>query len=323
VRRVVVAWLVVAALAIGAGGAAVLVLNATAFGAAGFVRVYLEAVARGDAAGALGMPGVTADPGVRADLLTDDTLAGLTGVREISAVRGDDGTEVVSFAWTAGGVESTSTFTVERVGSRLALFPEWAFAVSPVATLRLTVEHDERFAVNGVAAETDAAAAPVDYAVLTPGVYRIDHTSTYLQARAVDAVVDTPAGVVDATLEVLPADALREQVTADVHAHLTECATQEVLFPTGCPLGRAIQNRVVSTPEWSIVEYPELAVEPGADFGTWLVSSPDDGVANLRVDVQKLFDGSVSTLDEDVPFDATYLVTIGADDTTLLLEPLL
>jgi hypothetical protein len=323
VRRVVVAWLVLAALAVGAGGVAVLVLNATAFGAAGFVRVYLEAVARGDAVGALGMPGVTADPDVRADLLTDETLGGLTDLREISAVRADDGTEIVTFAWTAGATESTSTFTVERIGSRLALFPEWAFAVSPVATLRLTVENDERFAVNGVATESDAAAEPVDYAVLTPGVYRVDHTSTYLQARAVDAVVDTPAGVVDATLEVLPADALREQITAEVRAHLAECATQEVLFPSGCPLGRAIPNRVVSTPEWSIVEYPELTVEPGVDFGTWLVSSPDDGVANLRVDVQQLFDGSVATLDEDVPFDATYLVTIGADDTTLLLEPLL
>jgi hypothetical protein len=96
-----------------------------------------------------------------------------------------------------------------------------------------------------------------------------------------------------------------------------------VLFPTGCPLGRAIPNRVVSTPAWSIVEYPELTVEPGVEFGTWLVSSRTDGVANLTVDVQQLFDGSVATLDDDVPFDATYLVTIGADDATLLLEPLL
>lgn len=322
-RRVVVAWLVVFALLVGAGGVAVLVLNATAFGAAGFVRVYLEAVARGDAAGALGMPGVTAGVGVRGDLLTDETLGGLTGLREISVARADDGTEVVTFAWTAGATESTSTFTVERVGSRFALFPEWAFAVSPVATLRLTVENDERFTVNGVAAVSGVAAEPVDYAVLTPGVYRIDHTSTYLQARAIDTVVDTPAAVVDTTLEVLPADAFRDEITTDVREHLAECATQEVLFPTGCPLGRAIPNRVVSAPEWTIVEYPELTVEPGIEFGTWLVSSRLDGVANLRVDVQQLFDGSVSTLDDDIPFDATYLVVIGADDTTLLLEPLL
>jgi hypothetical protein len=322
VRRVVVAWLVAFALLVGAGGAAVLVLNATAFGAAGFVRVYLEAVARGDAHGALGMPGVTVDPGLRSDFLADDALAEMTELREISTVRTDDGTEVVTFAWTADGTESTSTFTVERVGSRLALFPEWAFAVSPVATLRLTVENDERFEVNGVAAESDVGAEPVDYAVLAPGLYRIDHTSTFLRARAVNAMVDTPAGVVDATLEVLSTDGFLERITTEVRDHLTECATQEVLFPTGCPLGRAIPDRVVSTPEWSIVEYPEATVEPGVDFGTWLVAA-EGGIAHLTVDVQQLFDGSVATLDDDLPFTATYLVTIGADDATLLLEPLL
>jgi hypothetical protein len=322
VRRVVVAWVLAFALLAGAGGVAVLVLNATAFGAAGFVRVYLDAVARGDAEGALGMPGVSVDPGLRADLLTDDALAGLTELREVSAVGGGDGTEMVTFVWTAGDTESTSTFTVARVGSRLALFPEWAFAVSPVATLRLTVENDERFEVNGVAAESGAPVEPVDYAVLAPGVYRVDHTSTYLRAHEVESVVDTPSDVVDATLEVLPADALLEQITTQVHDHLTECATQEVLFPTGCPLGRAIANRVVSTPEWSIVEYPEPTVEPGVEFGTWLVAA-EGGIANLTVDVQQLFDGSVATLDDDLPFTATYLVTIGADDATLLLEPLL
>lgn len=319
-RRAVVAWVVAFALLVGAAAGAVLVLNATAFGAAGFVRVYLEAIARGDAEGALGMPGVIADPRLRDDFLVDDALAGVTGLREVSVTPGDDGTEVVTFAWTRGETEEVSSFEVERVGSRLGLFPEWRFAVSPVATLRLTVEHDERFEINGVAATSDAGDASVDYAVLTPGVYRVDHRSTYLRARTVEVVADVSDAVVEATLEVLPGDALREQIVTDVHDHLAACATQEVLFPTACPLGRAIPNRVVSTPEWSIVEFPELTVEPGDEFGTWLVP-PADGVAHLTVEVQSLFDGSVSTLDDDVPFTASYLVTIEADDTTLRIVP--
>jgi len=318
----VVAWGVVFALALGVAAGAVLVLNATAFGAAGFVRVYLEAVARGDAAGALAMPGVTAESGLRDDFLVDGALAEIAGLREVSVVAGGGGTEVVTFAWSVGDSDAESSFTVERVGSRLGLFPEWAFAVPPVATLELTVEHDERFDLNGIAAETGVTAEPVGYAVLVPSVYRVDHSSTYLQARAIDVVADDPAAVIDATLDVQPADALLEQITTEVREHLTECATQEVLFPTACALGRAIPNRIVSTPEWSIVEHPELAVEPGIDFGTWLVAG-EDGVAHLTVDVQSLFDGSVSTLDEDVPFTATYLVTIEADDATLRIQPLL
>lgn len=319
-RRVVVAWLVVAALAFGAGAVAVVGLNATVFGAAGFVRVYLEAIARGDAAGALGMPGVAVDPGIRDDFLVDDALAGLDGLGDFSVASGSRGTEVVTVAWTEGDTASASRFTVERTGSRLGVFPEWAFAVSPVATLSLTVENDERFDLNGVAATSEAG--PVDYAVLAPGVYRVDHTSRYLQARAVDVVVDTPSAATGATLEVLPTDALRDRVETEVREHLRACATQQVLFPTGCPLGRAIPNRVVSTPEWSIVEYPELTLEPGGEAGIWLVP-PADAVAHLVVDVQSLFDGSVSTLDEDVPVTASYVVTIAADDTTLRILPVL
>jgi hypothetical protein len=321
VRRAVVAWGVVFALALGVATGAVLVLNATAFGAAGFVRVYLEAVARGDADGALAMPGVTADPGLRDDFLVDDALAGISDLREVSVAPGPGGSEVVTFAWTAGDAESASSFTVERVGSRFGLFPEWAFTVAPIATVDLTVEHDERFDVNGVAAESGVAAAdPVGYAVLVPGVYSLDHSSTYLEARAVEVVAASASGFA-ATLDVQPADALREQITTEAQEHLTECATQEVLFPTACPLGRAIPNRVVSTPEWSIVVYPEFTVEPGVEFGTWLVAG--DGIAHLTVDVKSLFDGTVSTLDEDIPFTATYLVTIEPDDATLRIQPLL
>jgi hypothetical protein len=321
VRRAVVAWVVVFALLVGTVAAAVLVLNATAFGAAGFVRVYLEAIARGDADGALGMPGVTVDAGLREDFLVDEALAGVTDLREVSVAPGGGGIEVVTFSWSAGGRESLSSFTVERTGSRLGLFAEWAFAEAPIAALELTVENDERFDLNGVAATSGVAAAePVAYAVLVPGIYRADHTSTYLRARAVDAVADTAGSPIDTTLEVLPADTLREQLAGDVHAHLSACATQEVLFPTGCSIGRPIPNRVVSTPEWSIVEYPELSLEPGPTFGTWLVP-PTEGVAHLTVDVQSLFDGSISTLDEDVPFTASYLVTIEADDTTLRIVP--
>jgi hypothetical protein len=316
VRRAVVTWVVVVGFALAAGAAAVVALNATAFGAAGFVRVYLEAVSRGDAAGALAMPGVTVDPRLRADFLVDDALAGPAELREITVAPGENGVELVTVAWTRGERDAVSTFAVERTGSRLGLFPEWAFAVSPVATLQLVVEHDERFDLNGVATTTGAGAEAVAYAVLVPGVYRVDHHSAYLRAAAVEVVADRPASELGATLDVRPADGFLERITEEVHAQLDDCVTQEVLFPTGCPIGHAIANRVVSAPAWSIVEYPELTVGPGPVFGTWLV--PDAGlVSHLTVDVQSLFDGSVSTFDEDLPAIATYLVTIGADDATL------
>jgi hypothetical protein len=61
-------------------------------------------------------------------------------------------------------------------------------------------------------------------------------------------------------------------------------------------------------------------VEPGATFGTWFVP-PADGVAHLTVEVQSLYNGQITTLDDDVSFAASYVVTIGADDTTLSFVP--
>ena len=315
-RRAVVAWAVLVALMLAAGTGTVVALNATTFGAAGFVRVYLDAISRADLAGALSLPGVTVDPRLRDDFLVDDALAGPIAVREITVAPGDDGTEIVTVAWTGGETEAVSSFTVERTGSRLGLFPEWAFAVSPVATLRLTIEHDARFDLNGVAASSEA---PADYALVVPGVYRVDHHSTYLRAAAVDVIADRPGSQLGATLDVQPADGFLEQITEQVHAALDDCATQQVLFPTGCPLGRAVTNRVASPPVWSIVDYPTLSVEPGPDPGTWLVPAAEF-VSHLTVDVQSLFDGSVTTFDEDLPVTASYLVTIGADDETLSLQ---
>jgi hypothetical protein len=315
VRRAVVAWVVIVAVAVATGAGFLVALNATTFGAAGFVRVYLDAVSRGDAAGALSLAGVTVDPRLRDDFLADDALGGPTAVREMTVAPGDAGTEIVTVAWSRGDTEAVSSFTVERVGSRLGLFPKWAFAVSPVATLGLTIDHDPRFDLNGVRAATDE---PTAYAVLVPGVYRLDHHSRYLQADAVGLVADRPGSELGATLDVQPADGFVEQITRQVHADLDACATQEVLFPTGCPFGHAIANRVASTPVWSIAEYPDLTVEPGTEFGTWLV--PDaELVPHLTVDVQSLFDGSITTFDADLPVTASYVVTIGADDTTLLI----
>jgi hypothetical protein len=310
VRRAVVGWLVVAVLAAASGIGVVAGVNATVFGAAGFVQVYLTALARGDAGGALGMPGVTVDPASRGDFLTDAALAAPTTIRGITVEPGDEAVELVTVAWSRGGTDGVSTFAVERTGSRLGLFPRWAFAVSPVATLQLTVEHDARFELNGVSASSRESDG---FAVLVPGVYVIDHHSEYLRAAARTVVADRPGAQLGATLDVQPTPAFEQRVAADIHDSLTDCATQEVLFPTGCPLGHAVVDRVASAPEWSIADDLVVDVAPGPGLGTWLV--PVSVTSHLVVEVRSLFDGRVTTFDEDIPVTATYLATVGADDS--------
>ena len=312
--RRVLPWIVAFVLAIAAGGGAVAGLNATVFGPGDFVRVYLDALARGDAESALALPGVNAAGAD--DLLLDDTvLTGLTDLRQVSDDDLGDGRHRVTYAWTTPGGDGTTSFEVERVGTRLGLFPEWGFAVSPVARLSLDVLHDPRFTANDVQQNTGRdAAGPVEYAVLVPGSYVFGHDTEFLRAPDVTVLADEVGAVLDATVDVQAGGDFASALDEEVRAHLDECTTQQVLFPTGCPFGQTITNRVISDPVWTMAAYPELQIAPGSEFGTW-VAGPSSGTAHLVVEVKSLFDGSVSTFDEDVVFEVTYTSTI--DGTTI------
>lgn len=306
-------WIAALLVAAVAGAGAVLMLGATLFGASGFVRIYLDAVARGDAASAIALPGVDlgdADP----RLVVDDALH-LDEYRVTGEADGGDGIRLVSVAWSAGDETGETEFAVERVGTRFGLFPEWGFARSPVETLDLAVLHDPRFRVNGTEADTgldSGAARP--YALLVPGAYRFDHDSAYLSADPVTVLAERPGARVDATVDVQPAPELLAQVQTEVDDHLDGCATQQVLFPTGCPFGYAIADRVASTPSWEIVQHPALEVRAADEFERWEVPAAE-AVARLTVDVQSLFDGSVEPREQDVVFEVRYLVEIVGEHT--------
>ena len=321
-RRAILPWLAAFGVALAAGTLAVVALNATVFGAGGVVRVYLDAIARGDASAALGLPGVDlpAD-GISAALLADDALGGLSDIRQLSDVE-QGGIHVVTVAWTAAGGTGQSTFRVERIGTRFGLFPEWGFASPPTATLSLKVLHDQRFSVNDLEARTDDASnGAQQYAVLVPGSYRIGHETRFLEADPVTLLVSEVDSPLEATVDVQPTADFVEQVASGVRASLDACVTETVLFPTDCPIGRSFSNRIVSTPVWSMVEYPDIFLQPGVEFGTWQ-SVRDTGVAHLVVDVQSLFDGSITTFDEDVPFPVSYVVTIVSENELLILAQL-
>lgn len=294
---------------------AVAIVNATLFGAGSFVGIYLDAVARGDADGALSLPGVVAPGGDDDLLLTAPALSGLTGIRQVSDTELDGGAHRVVMAWASPHGDGTTEFEVAPVGTRFGLFPEWGFRVSPVATVSLAVEHDPRFFANRLSAATDTdtpgsgSSAPRDYAVLVPGSYVFGHDTPYLTAETVTVLADRVGATSDATVDVQAGPAFVAQLDETVRASLDSCTTQAVLFPTGCPFGQPISDRVASAPVWSIATYPAMSIAPGDDFATWQVA-PTPAVAHLVVDVQSLFDGSVDTFDRDVPFEVSYVITI-------------
>ena len=308
-RRELVPLLVVSAVIIAVFGGAVFVLNATLYSASGFVRGYLDSLVRHDVDGALDLAGTLAVGDASAELLTSDALGTLTDLRLVSDETDAQGIHRVVYAFTAGDKSGESTFSVRPQGSLLGLFSTWSFDSSPLGVLQVLPQHGTTFSVNGVPVTAAEAGRPTPYLVFAPMSYELTEKSLYLEATPVTVTASQPGSAIIATVNLKPTAALVDQVQTEINAYLDSCATQEVLLPTGCPFGEEISNRIVSTPQWTIAQYPRVTLAPGPEPASWLVPRTN-AAAHLVVDVRSLFDGSISTFDEDVPFASSFVVTI-------------
>jgi hypothetical protein len=315
-RREIITWTVVAAIIVAVFGGTVLVLNATLYSASGFVRSYLDSLARHDVDGALELAGTVAAGDASDELLVAGALGDLSDLALVSDNTDAQGIHRVVYSFTSGGTTGESTFSVRPQGTLLGLFPTWAFESSPLGVLQVIPQHGANFTVNGVAVQAGAPDQPAPYLVFAPGTYELASKSLYLEAATTDVTASQPGAAVIASVKLLPTKAFVAQVQKEVNKYLDDCSEQEVLQPTGCPFGEQIDNRIVSTPAWSIAHYPKVSLKPGPQ-GSWLMPSTD-AAAHLVVDVKSLFDGRVSTFDEDVPFASSYVVTFLPDAKLLI-----
>jgi hypothetical protein len=324
-RRTVITWSAVFALLFAGFAASVVALNADLYSAHGFVKGYLSALERQDSASALEVPGVQTSNSAATDLLTDAAMGELRDVRVVRDTANEDGTHTVVVEYTMAAPDSDETadtssseFVVARDGTRLGLFPTWRFVTSPLNTISVTVQHDTSFDVNGFPVTSTAdAGTPGTYLVFAPGRYDLDHESTYLTAATVPLTVSTIGEIADATVDVQANEDFVAEVQKHVSAYLAECTTQQVLMPTGCPFGKPIANITASAPVWTMATEPAVTIVPGVEPGTWAVPKTP-AAAHIVIDVKSYFDGTLSTLDEDVPFDVQYALTFEADDRLLI-----
>ncbi|GAA4685820.1 hypothetical protein [Frondihabitans cladoniiphilus] len=314
--RAALVWGGLAALVIVLFVATVCILNATLYSAGGFVRGYVDALNRGDAAGALTLAGVQPTTAAGDELLGISERGMLDHVHETADDVLPDGSHRIGLGFTVKGDRTphTSVFTVRSAGTRALLFDSWRFATPPTAALDVTPLHDRRFTVDGSQVTSPAADLATRYTVLAPAVLDLAHDTTYLTAPRTRVVVDTVGGEVAQTIDVEPRAAFTAQVRVDVDRFLkTSCLPQQVLLPAGCPFGEQVDDRLTSDPAWTMTDYPEVTLTPTTTPGVWRVVKAA-GLAHLEVEAQSLYDGHSYAIDKDVPFDFTYLVTIGPDN---------
>jgi hypothetical protein len=275
---------------------------------------YLDDLARKDSAAALALPGVVAPTGVSRELLVDDAIGNLSEVTFLSEKRLPDASYRVVLAYRLADGRHSSEFIVRPNGTRLGLFASWRFAVSPLATLSVKVLHAETLTVNrhSVSANNGVGVA-TSFLVFSPASYLLDHESTYLTANSVRVTITEAGSATGAVVETLANAKFIHDTARELAIFLNECATQQVLMPTACPFGEYLDNRINDLPAWSMVDYPSVSLVPGAIEGEWLVLKAP-AIAHIVVEQKSIFDGSITTIDDDVPFTADYSVTITPQD---------
>ncbi len=327
-RRAILAMVVIAALLCAAFVAAIGALNRDLYSAGGFVRQYLEAVARHDTTSALQLPGVELTdkaltaaklPGdLPATLLRPAVLGTLTDLRLTSDTEDEPGRHTVVYGFRLDGKPASMAFSVAHTGTFAGVFDSWRFAASPLAVLQVTVLHEASFTVNGLTLDARAHAvadAPATfsnqaaYLAFAPAVYSIAHSSNLLTAPA-QQIALTKNGAADVTVDAEPNKLFLDQVQTELNGFLDACTTQKVLQPSNCPFGIEINDRVKGVPVWTIAAYPAVALTAGA---TTFEMADTTGQAHIVVEVQSLFDGEVTTRDEDVPFSVALSVTVRPD----------
>ncbi|MEL0149840.1 MAG: hypothetical protein VW805_06160 [Pontimonas sp.] len=290
----------------------VLALNVTLFSATSFVTSYLKALESSDYGLAASHAGLTRAPQILP--LASETPQNPRIVGTSSLPTGE---LVIQADYELGDDTHSTVFVVTGGEPILWFFDTWRFSRQPIANLQFAVIGDERVSVNGTDLNVGDLGVPPRTTVLVPGIYSSSLETEWVQAEPVVSVmteVGAPAGV---RLVVSPTSTLLENTTGALEAYLDGCAAQAVLQPAECPFGVSISDRVVGAVQWTILDYPEIDLRLSADRATWTMVA-ESGVAEVTVQVQSLFDGSITEFRDTEEFDVVGVVRGTSTDQPVL-----
>jgi hypothetical protein len=313
-RAELIALLTVAALLLGGVIAAGLSLGRDVFSASAFVAQYLRAVADRDIETALSIPGVL-PAGVNRDEFLNQpknvllTSAAINSDLKFTVIRDEerDGIHHV-FAQNSEAGSRDIEFLVAATGRNAGLFPQWTFVSSPLGSIDVVTTHATFFSVNGFGpidlASVTTSVFPQDFAahgtfaVFTPGTYVLETTSSSLTSKPVTLSLTQPGSEGKAEIIAEPTTAFITRVQNEVNQFFEDCVRQRVLLPAGCPFGISVENRISGKPQWGIVNRPNLTLRPG-ESGWEII--PAVWTLSFDAEIQSLFDGSISTVHEEIP----------------------
>jgi hypothetical protein len=275
----------------------ILTLNLTVYSAGGFVMGYLRALENADYGLAATKAGLSEVP-----LVTPMDSEALQNPKIVAIGSLETGDIVVQASYEIAGEEEQTVFIVKESEPVLWFFSSWAFTKPPTGRLELAIVGDSRVVINGTELSTTRLGVPPRTSVLVPALYEATLATEWVEAEAIQRTITEVGSQNAIRLTPNPTVRLKDTASEAVEDYLDACALQGVLQPASCPFGITIDDRVIGSPVWKILDYPDVRLGLAGDRASWSMSATN-GVAEVTVVVQSLFDGEITEVVEVVPFD--------------------
>ncbi|MEH0108643.1 hypothetical protein V6N00_02795 [Tersicoccus sp. MR15.9] len=313
-RRAALFWTLLLLAVLAVAGVVVTTVNARGYGPEHAVRAYLDALHDGDGSRALGLLGATVPAG-NPTLLNGTPLkrsvAQLKNVDlAITDRNGEDAT--VTAQYTLDGQRGSTAFPVRRVGFTWLFFDRWELAGTSLPHTTVTFPGQDRARVNGATvAAPNGKATVLSFA---PAKVTAGWSEAMMQATDRSTAV---TGLGDANtlgLTATPTPAMVSSVDDQVRRMLDQCASQQVLAPTGCPFYHFSDNLITGPVAWKITRYPQ----PRLTYrnGAWSVQ-PLSGQAELNTRETDLYTGVEKPLRTTADFSFTATLDVEGDGVTV------
>ncbi|WP_261624572.1 hypothetical protein [Nesterenkonia marinintestina] len=262
---------------------------------------YVDALTSGRGGEALGLLSDSAhedlasqfdetDPPTDAGLLGGDALEKSTERLDQLSLD-DDGEPTLTFTY--DDEQHAVEVPVHSGETMWMLFDRWEITEEVVGEFEVDVPQSgaagvERITVNGE--PVDLEDGSVRLAAFLPTAAVIEADGPWVDGSADHLVLDDSEDTVQ--LDVEPSEEAQEKVREQVESYLQECADQQVLMPSGCPMGAATPHQVdPDTIDWTMPDISDLTVALGDDG--WEVEGTQSLTAELDFEALDHFDGSL------------------------------
>jgi hypothetical protein len=290
----------------------VLAMNVTVYSGTSFVTSYLKALESSDYGLAASKAGLARAPQIL-PLATDS----LDNPRVVGTSSLPTGELVIQAEYELGGKTESTVFVITQGEPILWFFDTWRFSRQPVASLQFAVIGDHRVTINDTQLDVGNLGVPPRTTVFVPGIYSSTLETEWVQAEPGVSTMTEVGAPASVRLVVSPTSGLMETTMNALEAYLDGCVDQAVLQPAECPFGVSISDRVVGVPQWTILDYPSVELKLSADRASWTMVA-EEGLAEVTVQVQSLFDGTISEFRDTETFTVVGIVRGTTTDQPVL-----